>query len=314
MYINATGFYIPAGRVDNEHFLHVNGLTNDWIVQRTGIVTRSIVGEGEGSDSMGLAAIENALPSLPYDITDVDLIISACYSPDDTVATLAHVAQQKYNIDGAKAVYVSAACSSFVNGLEIIEGYFAMGKASKALLICSEFNTYYRNESDPKCGHLWGDAAVAYFISKERMSDNDMTIKGVYTCGLGNIGKGPDGVRLRPHEDGITMPYGKDVFVRACHYMIVALEHVVKPNSMEITDLDYIICHQANKRIVSNVANQLELPDDKFLNNIEELGNTGSASAALVLAQNIDRFPKGTTFGLTVFGGGYSCGAFFVEK
>ncbi len=314
MYINATGFYIPAGRVDNEHFLHVNGLTNDWIVQRTGIVTRSIVGEGEGSDSMGLAAIENALPSLPYDITDVDLIISACYSPYDTVATLAHVAQQKYNIDGAKAVYVSAACSSFVNGLEIIEGYFAMGKASKALLICSEFNTYYRNESDPKCGHLWGDAAVAYFISKERMSDNDMTIKGVYTCGLGNIGKGPDGVRLRPHEDGITMPYGKDVFVRACHYMIVALEHVVKPNGMEITDLDYIICHQANKRIVSNVANQLELPDDKFLNNIEELGNTGSASAALVLAQNIDRFPKGTTFGLTVFGGGYSCGAFFVEK
>ncbi len=314
MYINATGFYIPAGRVDNDHFLHVNGLTNDWIVQRTGIVTRSIVGEGEGSDSMGLAAIENALPSLPYDITDVDLIISACYSPYDTVATLAHVAQQKYNIDGAKAVYISAACSSFVNGLEIIEGYFAMDKATKALLICSEFNTYYRNESDPKCGHLWGDAAVAYFISKDRVSENDMTIKGVYTCGLGNIGKGPDGVRLRPHEDGITMPFGKDVFVRACHHMIIALENVVKPNGMEIADVDYIICHQANKRIVNNDAHQLELPDDKFLNNIEELGNTGSASAALVLAQNIDKYPKGTTFGLTVFGGGYSCGAFLVEK
>ena len=313
MYINATGFYIPAGRVDNEHFLHVNGLTNDWIVQRTGIVTRSIVGEGEGSDSMGLAAIENALPSLPYDITDVDLIISACYSPYDTVATLAHVAQQKYNIDGAKAVYVSAACSSFVNGLEIIEGYFAMGKASKALLICSEFNTYYRNESDPKCGHLWGDAAVAYFISKERISDNDMTIKGVYTCGLGNIGKGPEGVRLRPHEDGITMPYGKDVFIRACHYMIDALEHVATPNGMKIADINYIICHQANKRIVSNVANQLELPDDKFLNNIEELGNTGSASSALVFAQNVDKFKKGQKIGLSVFGGGYSVGAFLVE-
>ena len=167
MYINSTGYYIPAGRVHNDHFLNINGLTNDWIVQRTGIVTRSIVGEGEGSDSMGLAAIEDALKSLPYDIKDVNLIVSACYSPYDTVATLAHVAQQKYDIDGAKAVYVSSACSSFVNGLEIIEGYFAMGKATKALLICSEHNTYYSNESDPKCGHLWGDAAVAYFISKE---------------------------------------------------------------------------------------------------------------------------------------------------
>ena len=263
---------------------------------------------------MGLAAIENALPSLPYDITEVDLIVSACYSPYDTVATLAHVAQQKYNIDGAKAVYASAACSSFVNGLEIIEGYFAMKKASKALLICSEHNTYYRNEEDPKCGHLWGDAAVAYFISNEPIAETDMTIKAVYTCGLGNIGKGPEGVKLRPHEEGIMMPFGKDVFLRACNYMIHALQKVTEPFGMKVTDINYIICHQANKRIVANVAHQLELCDDRFINNIEELGNTGSASAALVLAQNRDNYPKGTTFGLTVFGGGYSCGAFLVEK
>ena len=141
-----------------------------------------------------------------------------------------------------------------------------------------------------------------------------MTIKAIYTCGLGNIGKGPDGVKLRPHEDGISMPYGKDVFLRACNYMIHALEQVTKPFGMAVTDISYIICHQANKRVVANVAHQLELPDDRFINNIEELGNTGSASAALVLAQNRDNYPKGTTFGLTVFGGGYSCGAFLVEK
>lgn len=314
MYINATGFYVPAGRVDNDHFLNINGLTSDWIVQRTGIKTRSIAAEGEGANSMGFAAIEDALKSLPYDITDVDFIIQADYSPYDTVATIAHLAQQKYNIDGAKAVYASSACSSFVNGLEIIEGYFAMGKASKALLICSEHNTYYSNESDPKCGHLWGDAAVAYFISKDPVADTDLTIKGVYTCGLGNIGRGPDGVQLRPRDGGIMMPYGKDVFVRACHYMIHALEQVTTPIGMKVTDIDYIICHQANKRIVANVQRQLGISEDRFINNIEELGNTGSASAALVLAQNIDLHPKGTTFGLTVFGGGYSCGAFLVEK
>lgn len=107
-------------------------------------------------DSMALAAIDDALGNLPYAIKDVDLIVAACYAAYDTVATPAHVAQQHYDISGAKAVYVSAACSSFINGLEVIEGYFASGKAKRALLICTEHNTYYSNEKDHKAGHLWG--------------------------------------------------------------------------------------------------------------------------------------------------------------
>ena len=313
MFINSTGYYIPSCRVDNEHFFNVNGLTSDWILKRTGISTRSKAGENEGHNSMGLEAINDALKKLPYDIKDVDLIVSAAYSAYDTVATLAHVAQQKYDIAGAKAVYASSACSSFVNGLEIVEGYFAMGKAKKALLVCSEHNTYYSNESDPKCGHLWGDGAVAMFLSAEQVAPNEPEIKQIYTCGLGNVSKGPEGVKLRPKEDGITMPDGRDVFMHACKYMVHALDQVTKPEGLAITDLDYIICHQANKRIVANVANQLSLPDDRFLNNIEEFGNTGSASAAIVFAQNREKFKKGQHVGLTVFGGGYSCGAFMVE-
>lgn len=313
MYINAIGCYVPAGRVDNDHFLEVNGLTADWILKRTGISTRSKAAPGESHNSMGLDAIEAALPSLPYDIKEVNLIVSAAYSVYDTVATLAHEAQKKYDIDGAKAVYASSACSSFVNGLEIIEGYFAMGKADKALLICSEHNTYYSNETDPKCGHLWGDGAVAMFVSKERVSDTDIKISHIYTCGLGNISKGPEGVKLRPKEDGITMPDGRDVFIHACKYMIEALDRVTSPDGITPADLTYIITHQANKRIVAQVAHQLGLGEEKFLNNIEELGNTGSASAAIVLAQNLDKFKKGDKAGLTVFGGGYSCGAFTIE-
>ncbi|MCM1503625.1 MAG: ketoacyl-ACP synthase III [Muribaculum sp.] len=313
MYINSTGYYVPQQRVHNDYFLNVNGLSDEWIYKRTGIRSRSKAGEGEGHNSMGLAAIENAIKSLPYDIKDVDLIVSASYSPYDTVATLAHVAQRKYGIEGAKAVYVSAACSSFVNGLEIIETYFAAGKASKALLVCSEHNTYYSNEHDPKAGHLWGDAAVAYFLSKDKVSDSDVTVKTIYTCGLGNVGKGPEGVILRPKENGIEMPDGRDVFVNACTFMIKALDKVTKPNGMDTADLDYIITHQANKRIVAQVAHQLDLTDDHFVNNIEEYGNTGSASCALVFAENRDKFKKGDKIGLTVFGGGYSCGAFLVE-
>lgn len=313
MYINSTGFYIPDNRVPNSHFFEVNGLTEEWIYKRTGISTRSKAAENEGHNSMGLNAIENAIKALSYDIKEIDLIVSASYSPYDTVATLAHITQQKYDINNIKAVYVSSACSSFVNGLEVVEGYFAMGKAKKALLVCSEHNTYYSNESDPKCGHLWGDGAVAFFLSADKLNDTDPEIVQIYTRGLGNIGKGPEGVRLRPKEGGIEMPDGRDVFINACGYMIQALEGVVVPEALKLNELDYIICHQANKRIVANVARQLDMSDEKFLNNIEELGNTGSASAAIVFAQNRDKFKKGETVGLTVFGGGYSCGAFLIK-
>lgn len=313
MYINSMGHYVPSARITNDYFEKINGLTSDWIVQRTGIHSRSKAAADENSDSMALAAIDDALTRLPYDIKEVDLIVAACYSIYDTVATPAHVAQQHYGIRGAKAVYASAACSSFINGLEIIEGYFASGKATKALLICSEHNTYYSNDKDPKAGHLWGDAAVAYFISKERQSENDVEILDIFTEGLGDVGKGPEGVKLRPGEDGISMPDGRDVFMNACKYMIYALRHSLEHTGLKIEDIDKLICHQANKRIVAQVAHMLDKPLDDFLNNIETLGNTGSASVALVLSQNAPNFKKGDKAALMVFGGGYSCGCFIVR-
>ncbi len=314
MYINSIGHYIPAARVTNDYFESVNGLTPDWILQRTGISSRSKASPDEDANTMGLAAIENALEALPYDVKDVDLIVAACYTAYDTVATLAHVAQREFGVSGAKAFYLSAACSSFINGVEVIEAFFKAGMAKKALLICSEHNTYYSNESDPKSGHLWGDGAVACFMSAEQQAPSDILVKGVYTEGLGDIGKGPGGVRLRPKEDGIAMPDGRDVFIHACRYMIHSLKHSLEKASLSIPDLKTIICHQANKRIVAQVAHQLDLPIDFFLNNIEELGNTGSASAALVFSQNKGSFKKGDRVALTVFGGGYSCGSLILEK
>ena len=161
---------------------------------------------------------------------------------------------------------------------------------------------------------MWGDAAVAYFVSKDRQSDTDLKIIDIYTEGLGDLGKGPAGVCLRPKEDGITMPDGRDVFIHACRYMIHALDNSLKSASLSREDISKLICHQANKRIVAQVAHQLDMGMDRFINNIEELGNTGSASAALVLAQNIDSISKGDKVALMVFGGGYSCGCFIVEK
>lgn len=308
------GHYVPSQRIDNEYFLNINGLTSDWIVQRTGIVTRSKCAEDENQFTMGIDAIEDAMKRLPYPVKDVDLIVGAAYAAYDTVATMGHIAQREYDINHAKVLYVTSACSSFINAMEVVETYFAAGKASKALIVCSEHNTYYSNESSPKDGHLWGDGAVAFFLSNERVSDTDWEVKAVFTEGLGNVGKGPEGVKLRPKEDGITMPDGRDVFIHACRYMIYALKQALAQADMNIDQLTHIITHQANKRIVAQVAHQLDKPMDFFLNNIEELGNTGSASAPLVLSQNQDCIAPGAEVALTVFGGGYSCGTFIAKK
>lgn len=313
MYINATGFYVPEERVPNQHFFELNGLTSEWIEQRTGIKTRSKARPDENINTMGLEAIRNALPKLPYDIKEVDLIIAASYSPYDTVATAAHVAQREFQIQEAKALYLSSACSSFVNALEIVEGYFAMGKATKALIISADKNSAYWNETDPKAGHLWGDAAAAYFISKERVTDHDAEIVEIMTQALACVGKGPDGVHLRPRDGGIDMPEGRDVFVQACTYMPKNAIHLLEKNGYSINDLSYFIGHQANLRIMMNISKQLNLPEEKFLHNIEELGNTGSVSSALVYAQNDARFKKGDLICITVFGGGYSAGACLIK-
>lgn len=313
MFINATGFYVPEERVDNQHFLELNGLTSEWIEQRTGIKTRSKAKPEENIATMGLEAIRNALPTLPYDIKEVDLIISASYSPFDTVATAAHVAQHEFGIKDAKALSVSSACSSFLNALEIIEGYFSMGKATKALIISADKNSAYSNETDPKSGHLWGDAAAAFFISKERINDNEPEIIDIYTEGLGDLGKSIEAVQLRPRDGGIMMPEGRDVFIQACTYMPKNVLFLLEKNNYMLDDLSYFIGHQANMRIMSNIAKQLNLPEEKILHNIEELGNTGSVSSALVYAQNKDIFKKGDLITLTVFGGGYSAGACLIK-
>ena len=314
MYINAIGHYIPSNRVSNEYFKELNGLDADWIVQRTGIESRSRCAEGENVDTMAFEAVENALPHLPYSIKDVDLIVAAHYCAYDTVGTVAHRVQRRFGIEGAKAVYASSACSSFVNGLEIIEGYFAMSKARRALLICSEHNSYYSNDHDPKAGHLWGDAAVAYFVSKDKEADSDLEVLSIYTEGLGHVGAGPDGVLLRPKEDGIAMPNGRDVFMYAVKYMQYALEKNLAHANLNKDDITYFITHQANMRIVKQLARMMDTPMERFLNNIQQLGNTGSASAPLVLAQHQGELKKGDIVSLMVFGGGYSCAAFTVRK
>lgn len=313
LYINKIAHYIPEEIVPNSYFKEINGLDDEWIYSRTGIKTRSKAGAGENTNTMAIKAVDRGIKDLPFPVEEVDLIVAATYSPYDTVATIAHMVQRRYNIENAKCVSISAACSSFINAMEIVEGYFAMGKASKAIVIASEHNTAYANETDPQSGHLWGDGAVAVFISPQSYGNMDAKIIDIYTRGLGHIGKAAEAVYLRPQHGGIGMPEGRDVFVNACHYMVEALENVTATYGKTIQDLDYISSHQANQRIIKTISKQTDIPEERFLANIEKRGNTGCPSCAIALSENLDKVKPGDLVGLTVFGGGYSCGAMLLQ-
>jgi 3-oxoacyl-[acyl-carrier-protein] synthase-3 len=315
IYINATGFYIPSQRVPNSYFANLYGKPEEWFTQRTGIITRARATQKETIDYMSTKAVENALREAPYPIGEVDLIVFASYSPDDLVGTTAHRVQRTFGIEGAKALYVSSACSSAINAVEIACSFITSGIAHKALVIAADRNSTYADDNDPAHGHLWGDAAVAYFISTERGGPNDIEVVDIETRGLGHIGAGPDGVYLRPRTDGIGigMPNGRDVFNQACTYIERYTREILERNGLDVPSLDWFVSHQANLRIVSHVCGELGLPMERTLNNIAELGNTGCGSSLLSLAQHRDRLKSGDNIVVATFGGGYSVGSMLLK-
>ncbi len=315
MYLHHVAAYLPAAVVTNEHFTKLNGLSSDWIIERTGIRERRKAAPDENSNTMAVAATRAALAAAPaFDPALVDLIVAGTYTPHDTIFTAAHAVQRDLDVNEIPTVTISSACSSLLNALEIVEGYFALGKASRAVVVVSEHNTAYNNEEDTMAGHLWGDGAAALLISKERISPEDLYIAEVITGGAAPVGKADEAVTLKPVEKGIVMPFGRDVFQQACTYMARITQQLLDANGLTVSELDYLIPHQANLRISANVVKQLGLDPARAVNNIERLGNTGCAGAAIGLAEIWPEIKAGNKLIITVFGGGYSYGAMLLEK
>ncbi len=311
MFIHAVSHYLPTQVVDNDHFTQLNGLSDEWITTRTGISQRRKASPDENTNTMSVAVV--ALLQAKTDLSTVDLIVGATYTPHDTIVTLAHAVQHHLNIADIPTVSVSSACSSLLNAIEIVEGYFAIGKATRALVVVTEHNTAYYNEEDTVSGHLWGDGAAALLITKERQSAADFQIRGVLTGGAAHTGKATEAVVLQPLVKGVIMPYGRDVFQNACIYMPKGCLQLLDKQGLVVQDIDFVLPHQANLRISKNVMQTLGLPDEKLLSNIQYLGNTGCAGCGIALSEHWTRFKKGQRIMVTVFGGGYSYGAMLIE-
>ncbi|GAB2967452.1 beta-ketoacyl-ACP synthase III [Hymenobacter coalescens] len=315
MYLHHVAAYLPATVVSNDHFTRLNGLSSDWIIERTGIRERRWAGPDENTNTMAMAATQRVLREAPgIEAADIDLIIGATYTPHDTIVTLAHAVQHALDVADIPVVSISSACSSLLNAVEIVQGYFALGKARRALVVTSEHNTAYNNEHDTVAGHLWGDGAAALLLTAERLAPTDLRIDEVITGGAATMGKATTAVTLRPLDRDIVMPHGRDVFQYACQYMTRVTEQVLERQGLTVQDLAWLIPHQANKRISDVVLRNTGLPAERLVSNVETLGNTGCAGAAIGLADTLPLLQPGDRVVVTVFGGGYSYGAMLLTR
>ncbi|NJL13366.1 MAG: ketoacyl-ACP synthase III [Microscillaceae bacterium] len=313
MYITRVSAYIPEKIIDNAHFEKLMDVSEEWLLSRTGIRERRKAASHENTNTMGIRAVAAGLDQLPFDVSEVDLIIGGTYTPYDTIHTLGHAVQNFLNISDIPVLSLSSACSSFANALEVAEGYFASGKARRALVVLADHNTAYSDETDKQGGHLWGDGASALWISQEAHTDQDWKVLDILTGGAGNIGKASESVFLRPAHEGFQMAQGRDVFQNACLYMAQVTQKILAKNGFQVQDLDYFVPHQANLRITRHVAQSLGLEENQALSNIQYLGNTGCAGCSIALWENQSRFQAQDLIAVTVFGGGYSYGSVLIQ-
>jgi 3-oxoacyl-[acyl-carrier-protein] synthase-3 len=274
---------------------------------------RRKAGTDENTNTMAVEAVKSLQQNSDIRLSDVDLIVGGTYTPHDTIVTLAHQVQHYLDIAHIPVISLSSACSTLLNAIEIVEGYFATDKASKALVVVSEHNTAFHNEMDPKAGHLWGDGSSALLIEKVPSTRRYLAIRDLHTGGAATVGQATVGVSLKPLNGGISMPAGKDVFINACHYMASATKNILEKNDYSISDLSLLIPHQANLRITRNVAQNLGMDESKAVTNVTYLGNTGCAGCGIGLSEKWNEIKAGDVIVMTVFGGGYSYGAMLLE-
>jgi 3-oxoacyl-[acyl-carrier-protein] synthase III len=316
MFLCAAASYVPEGRLTNQFFESSAGLEESWILARTGMRTRSVAGNHENTNTMAISACDLLMDKLEDSFKEsVDLIISASYTPYDTIFTPAHALQRHLGLKCVSVLHVGNACSSLISAIEVAHTYIAKGKARNVIVVGSEHNTFYSNTSDKVAGHLWGDAAVAFAFTATAQSESaGFEVIDVYTRGAACDGKADEGVLLQPGRSGLFMPNGRDVFLHACHYMASVTNEIVQKNGFLLEDIAYLIPHQANLRITKNVAEQLGTPLDRVISNVEEYGNTGCVGVGLGLSDNPEKFNSGDIIVMSVFGGGYGYGAALLRK
>ena len=311
-----TGSALPARRVDNEELARQVDTSDEWIVERTGIRSRYIAGEGETTATLAADASRKALADAGMGASEIDLIVLATATPDQTFPSSATKVQAMLGIDDCVAFDVAAVCSGFLYALSVAESMIRAGGAKNALVIGSETFSRILDWEDRATCVLFGDGAGAVVLRAEDGPENPAEARGVLAAKLHADGRHNellyvDGGPSTTQTVGKLRMKGREVFRHAVVNLADVMTEVLAEAGLTAADVDWVVPHQANARILDATAKKLGLPAEKVVMTVDQHANTSAASVPLALdtAVRDGRIKRGDLVVLEAMGGGFTWGA-----
>lgn len=312
--------YAPDDILDNEMLSKMVDTNDEWITTRVGIKERRILHkEGAGSSYLGIKAVNELLESTGTKPEEVDLLICATSNPDYRFPSTGSVIAHECNLTNAYAYDIQAACAGFLVALQDASAYIRSGMYKKVVVVAAEKMSSMTNYKDRTTCPLFGDGAGCMLI--EPSEDKVGIIDGVFHIdgtGLPHlVMKAGGSVKPATHEtvdadEHYIYQEGRAVYKHAVTDMLTSSIDVATRNGLTMEDVDWLVPHQANLRIIEAVSERAGISHDKVLVNIEHYGNTSAASIPLCINEYKDKLKKGDKMILTAFGAGFTWGALYV--
>jgi 3-oxoacyl-[acyl-carrier-protein] synthase-3 len=313
------GAYLPERIVSNAEMAALVDTSDEWIVERTGIRQRHVAAGGELTSDLALAAARRALEYAGLPATQLDLLVLATATPDNTFPATATKVQAALGMTGGAAFDVQAVCSGFIYGLAVADNFIKAGQAKTALVIGAETFSRILDWNDRSTCVLFGDGAGAVLLRAEQGRGNNSD-HGILSTHLHSDGRHyemlqVDGGPSRGQAVGHLRMEGREVFRHAVANLTSVLEETLAANGLGPSDIDWVVPHQANKRILDGTARKLGFPLDRVVVTVDRHANTSAASVPLALATAIEdgRIKPGHLILLEAMGGGFTWGAALVR-
>ncbi len=308
--IAGTGSYLPDNILTNAQLEQMVDTTDDWIVQRSGIKQRHIAAAGQTTGDMAIAAARKAIEAAGCDPKSIDGIIVATTTPDQTFPSVAVKVQAELGIPHGMAFDVQAVCSGFVYALSTADAFIRNGNVKRVLVIGAEKMSAIVDWRDRTTCVLFADGAGAVILEASETQEGIISTH-LYANGEGREMLYTDGGPSTTGTKGHIVMEGREVFKHAVTYLADIVKEVCEKNHISGKDIDWLVPHQANIRIIEATAKKLDLPMDQVVVTIDKHGNTSAASIPLALDEAVrdGRIKRGQMILLEAMGGGFTWGA-----
>ncbi len=312
--IIGTGAYLPEKVLTNKDLEDIIDTTDEWIQGRTGICQRHVVAEGETCSQLAEGAARRALDAAGIDPSEIDLIVVGTTTPDQIFPSTACLLQQRLDIHGCCAFDVQAVCTGFVYAVGVADQFIRAGSAKRALVVGAETMSRLLDWQDRVTAVLFGDGAGAVVLEASEepgIISTHLHADGAYV----DLLQVPGGIGGDRNADHYLEMKGTEVFRMAVTTLSRIVDETLEANGMQKSDIDWLIPHQANNRILQATARKLDMPMDRVVVTVDEHANTSAASIPMAfdVAVRDGRIRRGETVLMEGFGGGFTWGTVLLK-